>query len=235
MDLLNKVKKRFSTGKTPEKSLEERQQENSPPPPYDEQTLSSDMLAIEEQWDKRWRSTTKADITFRFLPISHDAKHNRIKMTRESKAEWTAVLAVTSKNIPRLLRKGLYWSSANLQMGSSRMFYTRPAKLNTYNFNQKWTRARTFCLKDPEGEWTADLIVAVSDGLTPGDFDLDRNWLSVDNTWRVSAWDWKGEQVYSYHALDNGLCFNAINGHMPMKGWLPQPRASEEQPQIVRK
>lgn len=234
MNLLSKVTKpithfrRATTGSPSTRQSPEGQCSNQDPPPYSRRCLSNEMVEVEREWDRTrptdWGSS--GNLRLRFLPICRDTQRGIITMTPEKKAKWVALLVVSAKNVPRLMRKGFYWSSEHIKPAHTIIITDTVGKkysdFDLSSLDRRWQRAKIYQMEDLNEGWWGSLVVAAEDCATLNTFDPEQ--LSVDNIWKAGAWNWQQHRVYSYYAIDSDHCLNALYPGLPLKGCWPQAR-----------
>lgn len=138
---------------------------------------------------------------------------------------WSAQLEVKAKNIPRLMRRGFYWSPADIQKGDDHIeldlkFATAPKPVHRgKDAPTKWNHVRTRRLRDHsgDGEWFALLHVFAMEVETLLNFDLEL--LTMDRLRRQVAYDWNREVVYWAHRSDKRV-YNITSQQAPVGWWL---------------
>lgn len=121
------------------------------------------------------------------------------------------------------MRRGLYWSTANIRK-------ERGFVIQGLQRKDGWNHMRVYILEDlgqdHQGpEWVAELKVSSMTISTLRNFRLD--WLSMESISAVGAWNWDNQCIYQYDAADPDVRFNAIYDDMPLDGVWPWPKASK--------
>ncbi|KAI3341059.1 hypothetical protein F4824DRAFT_486923 [Ustulina deusta] len=142
--------------------------------------------------------------------------------------DWAAILFVKCSNVPRLMREGFYWDSANVVDEDGyintnlvdRVFFRRDGK--------QWNGRRNYFLKDLQEpqRWTAMIEVFALRHETLCRFDLSQ--LSRERIHCVLALSQGGDHIYEYCHGKPQCCYNAIYNNMPMEGRWPWPRKNAE-------
>jgi hypothetical protein len=138
---------------------------------------------------------------------------------------WAAQLEVKAKNIPRLMRRGFYWSPADIKKGDDHIeldlkFATAPKPVRRgKDAPTKWNHVRTRTLRDHsgDGEWFALLHVFAMEVEILLNFDLEL--LNMDTLRRQVAYDWNREVVYSARRPDKSV-YNITSQQEPVGWWL---------------
>ncbi|KAK2007369.1 hypothetical protein LZ32DRAFT_610387 [Colletotrichum eremochloae] len=170
-----------------------------------------------------WRNL-KPNVCFLF-----DPKLPNSEPTEGNIYDWEAKLQAKARDVPRLLREGFYWNTANVdwEAGYIQLDLSTDDEPGAADY---WSCSRTFFLSDlsDDPQWTAKLVVyaaktSVLSRFTLSSINMDTmNWATA---WRKVNEQGNNEQwVYTWDRYDPEENFNAIYGDMPLKGWWPWPR-----------
>lgn len=132
-------------------------------------------------------------------------------------------MVLHAKNIPYLVRRGLYWSRANIiaEKGFITLHGLDP-ELTSGDKRQGFSHTRTFFLRDDdkdvkgEGEWFGKIKVYMKDIATLARFELTD--LSLYTTASCRAQNWDQKIVYLYDSLRPSESFNTIYDSMLLQG-----------------
>ncbi|KAI0550757.1 hypothetical protein F4679DRAFT_583128 [Xylaria curta] len=137
--------------------------------------------------------------------------------------DWIAVLMVKSHDVPRLMREGFYWDSANVIREEG--YIDQDFTVAGYRQDRKyWSGTRHYFLKDLQQPpcWIAPIEVFALNSTTLYQFDLSRS--SRENTQWAAAINQSGHQIYHWHYRFPGSWFNVAYDNMPVEGWWPWPK-----------
>lgn len=194
--------------------------------PFNDETIPHDPLQPgpatggrifrgDEEWSK---------IVFQFVP-------NPSKPVDFQYQDWVATLEIKCRDVPRLMREGIYWDASNIINEGGYLKWgdvTRDASVRGQ------AHTRSYCLVDNylPPRWVASLSVKslISDIIS--DFCVDQ--LSKELIKHGWARSQDGKQIYGYDAptcadtptnaaANPGGGFNAIYDEMPMEGFWPWP------------
>lgn len=190
-------------------------------------SVFKDAAEIEATWDevcpKDWRNG-ETNVKLEMRPkLSQSTTVKRIFRDRLVHPSWRAELLIKARNIPRLLRRGFYWSNANITKGEDRIIPNKKGFLRKLiSTHSDCCHKRIYELRDhgPNPEWIGFLDVCSEYSSTIVNFDV--NWITKDTVVRATARNWDGNLVYNY-AKDKEDCFTTIYSHMPLNGWWPWP------------
>ncbi|KAH6896838.1 hypothetical protein B0T10DRAFT_454727 [Thelonectria olida] len=178
-------------------------------------------------------------VPVRPYPIVHDdnfinaACSNGIKyafvqmvLVPTNNEDWVASLVVRTHNMPILMRQGLYWGEANLQLSRAHFQFAGDQGFQRAPVEGSWTHCRVYRLIDLEyGLWNADLRVYSYDIQPLADFSVGD--ISRDNIWLAVGRNEKQERIYNYSRDRPDQNFNAYFDDMPLEGWWPWPKDDE--------
>ena len=138
---------------------------------------------------------------------------------------WAAGLIVKCRDVPRLMRKGFFWTAENVLPEEGYMSHSTPPEWSKRGFNHK----RVWSLADKSnGEtplWVAHLGVYSHSVPILSGFQVQN--LSRENVWRAHAVNAEKQLVYHFDNRSPSNCYNCIYGDMPLQGWWPWPRPRE--------
>lgn len=197
------------------------------------QPTEAEAAAHDAFWDAKrpndWE-TGPYNICFNFLRKPSTRTPASAKSTPASTPglEWGARLGVRAKNIPRLMRKGFHWSSANVQREQGHLTVHDKSKIPQDEFVHGWAHSRRYVIKDLgiDPEWTAELTIFAKEIAVLASFDVE--FVTMQDMRRAKAWNWDDNLVYQYSEKSPGESFNAIYDDMPMHGWWPWPLRYEQ-------
>ncbi|KAF9872230.1 aldehyde dehydrogenase (NAD+) [Colletotrichum karsti] len=131
--------------------------------------------------------------------------------------KWEARLEVKAKDMPRLMREGFHWTTANCHREST---YVNN-EIEAGPREEGWKCARYYFLSDlgKDPYWTAMLVVLARDIQTLAQFRIDT--LRPDMVYTVIGSNAKSQWIYRFDTLDPSQNFNAIYDDMPLEGWWP--------------
>lgn len=199
-----------------------------PPPAYGSLDVSGETTdAIEAAWEKKcpknWQTQALDNLTFRFSPEAQQTVTiGRFFRNRKEHPGWCAAMWIRARNIPRLMRRGFYWSAANIIKGEDRLL------LDDFPIPFLRRHRRTCRLIDvgQHPEWEAMFCVESGRRDTVINFDMNR--VTMNTVVEVEALDWDGKTIY-FAQKRSGLFFNSIFDQMPLDGWWPWPKGSGEE------
>jgi hypothetical protein len=154
------------------------------------------------------------------------------RKVKPSNDSWVARVDFKTRNVPKIMREGLHWSSANVQDELS--YFERnisPSSIPDMHSGEKcdgWAHLRKYFLSSRDGEsvWKAEITVYTMSLAVLGAFRLDH--LTSETLGLTYATNWDGKTVYMYRKWqDTSTYMNAIYGDMPMAGRWPWPKAPE--------
>lgn len=135
----------------------------------------------------------------------------------DSYPQWGAVVSLTTRNLPELMKSGLYIRQENVIRQDSHMEYI-PGQLGDV---KPW--ARHYEIRGPG--WAGHLKVATFNSKWLAEFRVEH--LTVDRVHDVSVVDELGRYCYSYCAMESKLIYNCIYDDMPLNGLWPWPRGED--------
>ncbi|KAI1748853.1 hypothetical protein F4782DRAFT_550357 [Xylaria castorea] len=153
-------------------------------------------------------------ILFLFCPDPSDISLNQ---------DWVAVLTVKCRDVPRLMREGFFWDSANVIREEGYVdqdftyAYCRQGR-------KRWAGTRHYFLKDLQQplRWVATIEIFALNLRTLYQFDLNR--LSREKTQSAAAINESGHHIYNWQCGCPGVWYNVVYDDTPMEGWWPWPR-----------
>lgn len=101
---------------------------SSPPPSYQQNESPRDRFySIEEKWDVEFEKEAgkphvKCNLLFEYCPppqYKEAGYLQRLFQPNKSQPGWRAFVWILSRNLPRLMKSGFRWSSANIPPGST--------------------------------------------------------------------------------------------------------------------
>ena len=138
---------------------------------------------------------------------------------------WAAGLTVKCRDVPRLMREGLFWAAENVLPEEGHMSSSTPLEWSDLGFRH----ARMWSLADKSNGatplWVARLEVFSRSVPTLSGFQLQN--LSRENVHRAHARNAEKQLVYGFEFNRPGYCYNCIYNDMPLQGWWPWPRPRE--------
>ncbi|KAI1351059.1 hypothetical protein F5Y01DRAFT_315138 [Xylaria sp. FL0043] len=120
--------------------------------------------------------------------------------------EWKATLKMKSKDVPSLMREGLYWSDANVIQEEGHVI--KDFQYRCREEDGKWRSKRHHFLKDLQqtrSRWVAVFELVALQDRTIHRFDLDQ--LSQQTMHIVSAKCQAGELIYGWVSWQAGHVF----------------------------
>jgi hypothetical protein len=97
------------------------------PPAYQHsQKPKTTFPTIEQVWDAKFKKkgydyVLRANVAFRYRALQPESRKTsfwqRVFRPEKLQPEWRAFLWIQSRNVPRLMTTGFYWSSANIYPG----------------------------------------------------------------------------------------------------------------------
>ncbi len=167
---------------------------------------------------------------------SSDPKRGRVSLwmrphhPSKSPTPWFADLAVSCRDLARLMREGFFWSPDSIVPEEG---YTLPDTV-PHMASKGFKAARVWRLIDRQqraGEatplWIGWLTVDFRDLALLSTFRIQD--LSVDMISMASARNAKGKVVYDFSRYVPERCVNYIYDDMPLRGWWPYPRLDDDQ------
>jgi hypothetical protein len=135
---------------------------------------------------------------------------------------WVAILCVKTRDVPRLMREGFFWSTENVVPEEGYM---------SSETRREWTdqglrHRRTWMLADKSNDeaprWVGRLdVISLSRRILPG-FRLQN--LSRGNVYAARAWI-AHRQIYNWDCRwADEYNYNCIYDDTPLRGWWPWPR-----------
>jgi len=138
---------------------------------------------------------------------------------------WGASLVVKCRDVPRLMRAGVFWSADNILPEEGYMSHSPPLEWSSIGFHHE----RVWQLADKSnGEtplWVAQLRVTSHSLAILSDFEVQK--LSRHIVYTAGAWNAEDKPVYCFDYHRPGNCYNAIYNDMPLCGWWPWPRVRD--------
>lgn len=202
----------------------ERQEE--PPPPYE---VDKDASLVQDadsdaDWDSDLDFDAKSD---QCPPDWQTGPFNLDIICRPNNTtDWLARLQVHAKDVPRLMKKGFYWTEANVRKRAG-YFLLEKASLPA-DVRDHWDYARAYHLtdiaKDGNQQWIAVLWVFALKLSVLSNFRVRH--LSVDQIRFARAYDGERRPIYDFDVHYPGDSFNAVYDDMPLGGWWPWPKKS---------
>lgn len=173
------------------------------------------MLSASGEW---LYDPKKGSIQFVFVP-----EHNGAGKT--GTLPWYAQMSIQCHDVPRLMREGLHWTSANLIQEEGYVTDYDYKDKPLYRSNKtKFINTRVLFLADRQApaRWTSYLHVHATS------LDIIRNFrlsdLCMNMVQSVTADTASSQRIYQFQACNQQENFNAIYDDMPMEGWWPWPR-----------
>lgn len=224
--------------------LAKRQPEAASPPPYEAHLPTAD-----EASESKQSSPSRA--IRRYLPLNpalDAARPGTLRMRihpanqlvpkhqiRPGQPTWVAFLHIETPDLPRLMREGFHWSSANVDRGGSYMSATYQ------NFPERVVEAfpghvNMFCVrmfslssrcvggggKEDDLSWEGDLAIWGKELADVAPFRLPD--VQPENIWSAQAFDSRSRFVYSYRWDEPETSYNCIYDDLPLAGWWPWPK-----------
>ncbi|KAI0533376.1 hypothetical protein GGR58DRAFT_521618 [Xylaria digitata] len=156
----------------------------------------------------------RCSMWFGFCPDPSDKSLNQ---------EWTAMMMVKYRDVPRLMREGFYWDCANVIREEG--FVDKDlTDARCRQDRKRWATTRHYFLKDLQQpqRWVATIKIFALNPGTLYKFDLNR--LSRENVQWATAVNQPRKLIYSWQYDFPGVWFNAVYDDTPMEGWWPWPR-----------
>lgn len=215
------------------------------------QLCDYDFAAVEARWDqerekikpcqckpKCYTACTKHNnICLGFEPkIMQSMSIKRLFRDRKTHPAWRADIIISARNVPRLMRRGFFWSPWNnfnlrqkivLDSKDIRKMIGRSiAPTWGWTLEKEWKHRRHYHIKDdgPDLEWEGTLSVYATKPSTVINFDLGA--ITMDTTVWAAAFDWNRNIVYDTRRGPQES-YNLVYPGMPLKGWWPWPKAPE--------
>lgn len=132
---------------------------------------------------------------------------------------WVARVPVAAKNLPSLMRYGLYVDEDNVMKRKGHFVPDDESKQASPG--QPPGHLRRYFLAEEHPRWSANMAVSAPSLSELVKFKVHE--LGPDNVVAALGFDKRGNRVYSFSAMDPDGNFNAIYD-MPMRGWWPWPR-----------
>jgi hypothetical protein len=149
-------------------------------------------------------------------------------MVESATNTWFGLIAIRATDIPRLMREGLHWTESNLDREAGSIFL--PAQVGKDDtLTPRIECARYYEFRDIERKvplWTAGMRVYFLDGDDVPSFKFRD--LSLDQIAMCGAMNQEGRIVYAFGRENKSLKVNAIYDDMPLEGWWPWPKRSED-------
>ena len=145
--------------------------------------------------------------------------------------EWLGRIDIHSRNLPHLMRHGLFWGQDSIRKEQGYFVCNDTAKLPVAQRTSGWKYMRKYVLKSqssgPDGkpEWVGEFYMFSKELSVLAGIKLE-TWLPPAKylvQW-ANAWNWEDDVVYHYRKNAPEENFNAIYDDMPMQGWWPWPR-----------
>jgi hypothetical protein len=136
---------------------------------------------------------------------------------------WAALLDVRTPDMPRLMRKGFFWSPENILPEEGYISGEARPEWAGLGFIHK----RTWILADKSNDevprWVGRLdVFAPSLDILPS-FQVQH--LTRKNVYYALAWNGLNQLIYHYDYCCAQKSFNCIYDDKPLSGWWPWPRA----------
>lgn len=186
--------------------------DTSSPPPYTNAEGNTSLAEVPRSLGcpHDWQ-TRDYNLTFTLAPTFAGIEH--------AQPPWKAFLSLKVKYLPGLMKRGFYWSEANLQKNGSYLLPSESTPLPARQANAGWQWARCYPLRDlaQDPQWIGTLEVFSHHIQTLREFRVSS--LSVDMIFCGFATDWEGRILHVWNALDADVSLNTIYDEMPMDGW----------------
>ncbi|RNJ57350.1 hypothetical protein D7B24_006113 [Verticillium nonalfalfae] len=224
--------------------LAKRQLEATGPPPYEAHLPTADEASDSKQSSSSWAIR-------RYLPLNSAldaARPGTLRMrihpanqlvpkhqTRPGQPTWVAFLQIETPDLPRLMREGFHWSSANVDRGGSYMSATYnnfPERVvEAFPSHENMFCVRMFSLssrcvggacKENDVSWAGDLAIWGKELADVAPFRLPD--VQPENIWSAQAFDSRSRFVYSYRWDEPETSYNCIYDDLPLAGWWPWPK-----------
>jgi hypothetical protein len=142
------------------------------------------------------------------------------------KASWAAIFGVKCRDVPQLMREGLFWSVDNVLPEEGHMLHSLKPEWEARGFQhgRQWILAD----KPSDGEvpkWVAFLTVISPSLELVTRFRIQD--LSPSKVCNATAWDAANRLIYNYNCRVQGQNYNCIYDDKPLEGWWPWPRKEE--------
>jgi hypothetical protein len=146
---------------------------------------------------------------------------------------WYGSLSLQAKDIPRLMREGLYWTEANLDYPAGHIKYDYLESWNRY-YPSGWYYQRVLFFQDTaiDPQWKAKMIVFCRDMHGLSRFRFRELRLDQITFCRASH---NGALVYSFDRTRKTVnCINTMYEDMPLDGWWPWPKKATSEESTVQ-
>ena len=143
--------------------------------------------------------------------------------------DWMALMVVRVDSLPRLFRKGFFWSPANLLPGKGYM----GDSTNAPNTKERFQLCRHYFLQDlprtkwTPGRWTMEIELFSNSKAFISRFRLED--LETELILRAWGFDESGKIVYEYDNKAPQDTINCIYDDMPLRGFFPQPTSTAKE------
>ena len=142
---------------------------------------------------------------------------------RYEEVPWVAFLDVRTPDMPRLMRKGFFWSPENILPEEGHISRETNPELVEAGFIHK----RTWILADKSNDeiprWVGRLDVLAASFEILRSFQVQH--LTRDNVNSALAWNGLNQLIYNYDCRCPQNSFNCIYDDKPLPGWWPWPKA----------
>lgn len=202
----------------PDESLEDPPPAAAPTPPKStDDSRGSDIASVQQGNSCTFTEyLDKYDAGFELRMAPLDVLEGNIP-------QWVAVLEVKSRDVPRLMREGFFWSSENVLREEG--YISRETRREWTDLGFHYTRMWILADKsnDETPQWVGHLGVFSESGeILPG-FRVQS--LSRENVHAAWAWNRLQQATYAYDCRQpRRYNYNCIYDDKPLQGWWPWPR-----------
>lgn len=160
------------------------------------------------------------------LMICYPFPRAEVESKTQQEVSWGAHLKVNCRDVPSLMRRGFFWSDANIVQEEG---YLSPIEepVPSHARAEGWVVCRYYYLRDlaEEAQWVARLEVYARDYATLRDFRPAK--LSVEMVHEAAAWNWDSKRTFYFHQDWLDYRYNVIYDDMPLQGWWPWPKKED--------
>lgn len=165
---------------------------------------------------KDWREEKNANFIIHFSSKASRAgpDEKNLMLLRENLWEWEAVMRISSRHIPRLLKRGVHWSLENMQRKRGHICINSQ-DIPPIKAREGWKHERNWILRDRSGDpdWHGTLKVFTKNKTLTFTFELE--WLRQANIQRYYAFNWHNEMIYRFDRDPNEPIFSMVHGCHP--------------------
>lgn len=139
---------------------------------------------------------------------------------------WCGHMFVKCHDVPRLMREGFYWTTANVLKEEGSISIGLNGDIPRMGMTD-FTVSRDYYMTDLQQppRWVAQFVLYSTTLDILRNINLDG--LSIQRVHAMFAWSRNEKLIYHFQSREPQLNFNAIYDDMRMEGWWPWPRKEE--------